>query len=218
MLLAHVVAGGKSTVASFMSNQSAGNGLYMGSDPVTFLGHFEGSGVVCRLGGKTKRIVSTYRPDDIHHWSGALVKHDSSSVLYSPTGYNSYVWPAALEAGARGFILNWKPSTYTSKCAIDLTRACRKIDIDDFRKCDWFEKMVPVAMQQDALGKYLNDASASFGEKFWTIWDKCIEEKPSLCAKAMKKKLTELPEGHTLKEIQVPSAKEFESVKTNCKW
>jgi hypothetical protein len=137
--------------------------------------------------------------------------------VYSPTNYNQWVWPAALESGAQGFIINWRDKVYTDKCATNL-RTCRAITVDDVGKCDWFGKLVEQMPAQPKLGEYLKRVSTDFDKKLFANWQRCAQKAQPICGATVKSALGSIDAKNTLAVSIKGNAAAYANVKKACGW
>jgi hypothetical protein len=158
---------------------TAGLGVYVMNDPVTYLEHFydkDHRGVVCSTAGK--RIVDLTDTSTAEKLRLAgILRPNVQDLIYDPTSYNLWIAPTELEEAARGFLVRFdsqgrKP--YADKCAIDYSsNACHEMTIDDFSDCNHFTRLLArLQTAQHFLG-YLQGRSGNFTERFFAIWKTC---------------------------------------------
>ena len=216
--LAFLVAGASNSIAQYVSNQSVGNGVYMGSNPIEFLNHFEGDsdGIVCHIQGE--KIVDIDKAPSRKVLQDAKILLHEVTPITNPSGYNQWVWPVAFEAAAQGHIFKWNngKEVYVSKCAVKPAE-CRKVKIDDFGKCDHTEKLVAELEAKPKLAEaLLKNSGADFDHRFLAIWARCAAKGKPTCDAGLKTKLAALPKTHPLHgSLQAP---EYAAVKKACGW
>ena len=216
--LAFLVAGGASTISQYVSNQSVGNGVYFGANPVEFLSHFEGDsdGIVCHIKGE--KIVDIDKPASRKVLSDAHILLAAPTPITNPSSYNQWAWPVAFEAAAQGHLFKWNngKDVYVSKCAVKPAE-CRPIKIDDFGKCDHTEKLVAELEAKPKLAEALmKNSGGDFDHRFLAIWARCAAKGKPTCDAGLKNKLAALPKTHPLHgSLQAP---EYAQVKKACGW
>jgi hypothetical protein len=177
-------------------DSTGGMGIYFAIDPTepSVLDHLYGSSLVCSTAGL--KVVSLQNPITKADLEKAEIlvppawKKDKwkqfSTFIVSPTGKNLFAHPRDFEKAAKGLLISFRPDKIAGsrfslppyvidKFAIDYKK-CWKIQMDDFKHCHLFAKVID--MKTPAAGKLrkLLKNSPGFQGKFDKIWERCTKD------------------------------------------